>query len=445
VFYFCRPQVIETITSGEKMEGTMKIKKSFNLVFSLSTITLSTLMLFVIDFQQSRAAGPWYVAPSGDDTNNCLSSTTPCATINGAMGKPTFANGDTILVATGVYTGTGDAVVSFTTETTAILKGGWDLTFMVQDGYSTIDGEEGRTGIEILYEDWFFNTATIEKFVVKNCTGSGIVAKGDLILNDSIVKDNAGENGGGIQNRLSLTLNNSSVRGNKADINGGGISNHGYVELNNSTVRDNQAGENGGGIETDASALMVNNSTISGNSAKDYGGGVYINAIPVKSSRWINFSSSTVSNNSASEGGGIYQEESEPYPFARSTFVDEFQNTILAGNKDEKGSPNCFGYYFSSGYNLIGDISGCGTFLENGDITDTDPILLPLEGSPSYHPLYRFSPAIDAGNPNGCKDHNGKPLDNDQRGIPRKGRCDIGSYEYDSYRNILFPLLFRSD
>ena len=78
-------------------------------------------------------------------------------------------------------------------------------------------------------------------------------------------------------------------------------------------------------------------------------------------------------------------------------------------------------------------------------MTFADPALLPLEGSPSYHPLYRFSPAIDAGNPNGCKDHNGKPLDNDQRGVPRKGRCDIGSYEYDSYRYFVFPLVFRSD
>lgn len=422
----------------------MNIRKSVNLVLSLSIITLSTLLLLIV-FQPSQAAGYWYVATDGKNTNDCLTPATPCATINGAVAKPTFINGDTVLVAAGVYTGTGAAVVEFTTETSVNLKGGWDLTFSVQNGHSIIDGESVRIGIKILYEDWYFNDATIERFIIRNCSNSGIVAHGDLILNDSIVQDNTGDYGAGIQNRSGLTLNNSSVISNTADTYGGGISNHGYLELNNSTVRDNQAGENGGGIETDADGLMVNNSTISGNSAMDFGGGIYINAVPVKSSRWINFSSSTVSDNSASGGGGIYQEESEPYPFPRSTFVDEFQNTIIAGNLDEKGSPNCFGNFGSSGYNLIGDMSGCGTFSDPGDKTFADPLLLPLEGSPSYHPLYRFSPAIDAGNPVGCEDHNGKPLDTDQRGVPRKGRCDIGSYEYDSERSVVFPLLSRSD
>jgi len=40
------------------------------------------------------------------------------------------------------------------------------------------------------------------------------------------------------------------------------------------------------------------------------------------------------------------------------------------------------------------------------------------------------SPAIDAGNPAGCTDHQGNLLATDQRGAPRAGRCDIGAYEY---------------
>ena len=39
----------------------------------------------------ANAAGPWYVAPTGDDTNDCLVPATPCMTINGALMKPNFA------------------------------------------------------------------------------------------------------------------------------------------------------------------------------------------------------------------------------------------------------------------------------------------------------------------------------------------------------------------
>ena len=48
-------------------------------------------------------------------------------------------------------------------------------------------------------------------------------------------------------------------------------------------------------------------------------------------------------------------------------------------------------------------------------------------------PLLLGSPAIDAGNPNGCTDGNGNLLKTDQRGYPRpdkqSGRCDIGAFE----------------
>ena len=59
--------------------------------------------------QPARAAGPWYVATTGNDNNGCLSPGTACASINGAISKA--ADGDTINVATGTYSGSGDEVV----------------------------------------------------------------------------------------------------------------------------------------------------------------------------------------------------------------------------------------------------------------------------------------------------------------------------------------------
>ena len=42
------------------------------------------------------------------------------------------------------------------------------------------------------------------------------------------------------------------------------------------------------------------------------------------------------------------------------------------------------------------------------------------------------SPAINAGNPVGCKDHLDNPMDSDQRGFPRVQRCDIGAHEFQN-------------
>jgi len=102
------------------------------------------------------------------------------------------------------------------------------------------------------------------------------------------------------------------------------------------------------------------------------------------------------------------------------------QNTILAGNKTD-----CNGGITSIGYNLIGDTTGCTYTPGPGDIIEVNPYIAPLIGSPGYHPLILGSPAIDAGDPTGCKDQHDNPLDTDQRGIARLGNCDIGSYEYD--------------
>jgi len=89
----------------------------------------------------------------------------------------------------------------------------------------------------------------------------------------------------------------------------------------------------------------------------------------------------------------------------------------------------------SKGYNMSSD--GSCNFHNSGDQNSTNPMLGTLGnyGGPTQTiPLLSGSPAIDAGNPSGCKDGSGHLLKTDQRGMPRpdldeKTGCDMGAYE----------------
>jgi hypothetical protein len=72
-----------------------------------------------------------------------------------------------------------------------------------------------------------------------------------------------------------------------------------------------------------------------------------------------------------------------------------------------------------------------------GTIPVLDPKLAPLArngGLTETMALQPGSPAIDAGNPMGCKTGDGTPITTDQRGFfrPINGRCDIGAFEVGS-------------
>ena len=393
------------------------------------------------------AAGPWYVAPGGNDSNDCLSPSTPCATINWALAKPGFVGGDSILVATGTYTGTGNEVVLLNKNAT--LSGGWDDNFTTQSGVSTIDGEwgtggAGRRGITVASNV----AATVQRFVVQNGNDlfvATILNSGDLTLNDSTVRSTATDNGArGIYNSSSATLtvdrsiiaantscgicndggtatvNNSTVSGNIAS----GIVNSGTLVLINSTVSGNVASawsnHGGGGIFNNGGTLDIDNSTVSDNLAVGgYSGGGVLN-----SGGTVTFNSGTISENEViggGSGGGI-----------SSTGAISLQNTILSGNFADIG-PDCSGAIASGGFNLTGDTADCSFSPADGDLSNVDPKLGKLigtPGEPKYHPLLASSPAIDAGNPAGCTDHLDNVFTTDQRGAGRVGVCDIGSYEF---------------
>jgi len=235
--------------------------------------------------------------------------------------------------------------------------------------------------------------------------GGGIYNLGGLVVSDSVIVGNeasggSGGTGGGIYNGNTLTINGTTIYGNSVEHFGGGIMNYGSLTVNNSTLAENTAyGDDcgGGGIANgypnQGGTATINNSTLSGNNAPGCGnaGGVDV-------------SSGTVT----------------------------LQNSIVA-NSTYGG--NCSPGVTSDGYNLSSDDT-CN-FNGPGDVNNTNPELQPLGnyGGPTQTmAIFAGSPAIDAGNPNGCTDGNGHLLKTDQRGYPRPGPydhhgCDMGAFE----------------
>ena len=342
----------------------------------------------------------WYVSTDGDDSNDCLTSTTECFSINGALRKDGFSAGDTALVATGVYTDIGFEVVALFQA--AALSGGWNEGFTSQSGLSTIDGESVRRGISILQGV----DAVVEQFVIQHglsTDGGGIFVNGTLALSNTTINENtASDEGGGIFIQSGAT-----------------------VILNNSTINNNTA-NSGGGIFIAEGTLLANNSTLSGNTAvggggiNNLGGTVYLN-------------NTTVTQNEVTymDGGGIRNE---------TDGMVTLRNSIVAGNSGS--GPDCGGIIESSGFNIVGNTNECTFEPETGDLINIDPKLTFLQDNGGFsltHALNEGSPAIDSGNPaipgselSACTtaDQRGakRPLDGDDSG---GSRCDIGAFELD--------------
>ena len=221
------------------------------------------------------------------------------------------------------------------------------------------------------------------------------------------------------------------MSGNSATGTGGGIYSFASgITLTNSTVSGNGTDGNGGGIFNNG-LLMLTNSTVSGNSASS-GGGIYnafIIFVKIGGGKANLFNATITNNEAAVIGGGVLN-------VSGATF--NFQNTILAGNFTSGLPSDCAGTINSNGNNLMASLNNCT--VNGGGVTVADPKLGPLRnnGGPTQtHALLAGSPAIDGGDPNGCRDNAGMLLPTDQRGFLRPAdgnnddtvRCDIGAYE----------------
>src|SRR5262245_28846782 len=82
-------------------EATMRHYLAIRAAQGLCILVLIATIGSGLSRRSAYAGGPWYVAPSGKNTDDCLSPATACQTINAAIDKA--ASGDTIQIAAGTY------------------------------------------------------------------------------------------------------------------------------------------------------------------------------------------------------------------------------------------------------------------------------------------------------------------------------------------------------
>lgn len=318
--------------------------------------------------------------------------------------------------------------------------------------------------------------------------GIRIDTEGTAKISNSIIRGNTAQwdrrtqeatvNGGGIFNKGTLEITNSSVEDNFADINGGGIYNLGTLQIKNSSILNNEANntiffsnqiDGGGGIQNSGTGTMnIYNSTIAGNKTTSSGNKLASSDDPLTASLGIFpegaggggilsnggqvvIVNSTIVNNTAPTGSGILI-DAQVLEGASTVIPAVLQNSIVASNLklDETVGGDVDGFFeLDSSNNLIGNGNG---ILFNGvenNLTGTlsnplDPKLTPVQTTGSGIPFFGLqpdSPALDRGDntlavPVGAID---------QRGSTRivNGTVDIGSYEYIAQNDSLNNPIYR--
>jgi len=411
--------------------------------------------------------------------------------------------GGTIMLPAGTYTLTNDADGDLQLTKNIFLAG-------PSAGVAAIQGKPGWAHRILRVQDGadvILSSLAISGGKLLNGNGGGLdVVSGTVLLVDSLVANNQAGNGGGIYNAGALIVDHSTIRSNGAITAGGGlyiappVGAGSYLTMNLTQLADNIAGFYGGGLYNQGQAvimtstinlneamsaggllnfisgtLTVESSAIAGNQALSGDGGGIVGAGPAYS---LQVANSTVSGNSAAAHGGgiegfggvvrlfnvtVVSNTGNTAHSAASgaggglySLAGEFDvvNSLVAQNTDLLGqAPDCFGTFNVIAYDLVQNTKGCPQFdAAPGNITGTDPLLAPLSfyGGPTLtYGLKPGSPAVDAGDPAGCRF--GLPqLHADQRGQPRKtdgngdgiARCDIGAYELQ-LKQLFLPLARR--
>lgn len=369
--------------------------------------------------------------------------------------------GDTILLPAGVYQLTRNGIGE-----DAGLTGDLDITStLVIRGAGADQTVIDAAGIDRAFHVpgtpfQFSYSASLWHLTIRN-GNAGSVFGGALLNNYMEVKlyhttisSNSASNGGGIFNSggsARLHIHESTLRNNIANNGGGGgiWTNSGPVTVTQSAIFNNHATTHGGAIASAGGAVYLENTTLSGNTADFCCGAIETDSTLKLRNVTITANTADADADGSGDGGAFGQ------PFGGPPVL--LANSIVAGNVDNGGeAPECFGVANSEGYNLLGNLLGCGISTTAGDVVGGPTMLGPLQnnGGPTLtHAPLPGSPAIDAGNPaspgspGACPSVDQRkylrPFDGDGNG---SAICDIGAIEAfaASPKRVYLPAVFRT-
>ena len=345
------------------------------------------------------------------------------------------------------------SIGDFDVKQDATIKGaGRALTIIDAQGKDRIFDLALGTRVEL-------NSMTLKNGKVESGIGGAIRARGYqadliyLIVQNNKSGDAAIYNSTGNMSLYRMVVQNNNL-GNGVSTGAGGIHSLGVLQIDQSLIYNNQGGF-GGGIYVENSTDIAN-STISGNTAAYRGGGMeitndYFGIV-------VGLSNVTITDNRVDNGGQFTGSGAAGVSNLKNGLV-HVRNSIIAGNVDKQfdtedqnsKAHDCWGSFITEGYNIVGKNYNCTGFANgvSGDKVGTvnsplDAKLAALANNGGFtqtHALQLGSPALDAGNPAGCRDRFGNLLGTDQRGFARPvnanigipgQRCDIGAYEFNS-------------
>ena len=265
--------------------------------------------------------------------------------------------------------------------------------------------------------------------------GGGIMNRGSLMITNSTITKNQADScpGGGIFNDGgAVTIADSSLIDNNVNLGGGGAmtSRNGTLTISQSTISENGANGNDPGVRVDGGTAVITNTTISDNNSNGPGG-----ALTAANNAHVTVTNSTITTHF---GPG---EGSQRGVFVFSGSWLSLQNTIVAQNGGDSRFPNtpfppnkrdCDGPVTSLGNNFIGIPGSC--VLASTDLTGDARLgqyINPGAPGTAHVPLLADSPAIDAANNAACDAadqlHRPRPADGNGDGARI---CDIGAVEF---------------
>ncbi|MCK5774682.1 MAG: right-handed parallel beta-helix repeat-containing protein, partial [Bacteroidales bacterium] len=407
----------------------------------MQKLSLTILMLLSLLVNVSYGQSSWYVSENGNDATGDGSSDLPWATITFAMDDNAVIDGDTIHIV-GIITQDGGGEMGIQIQKDLVLTGESKETSILQaaDYESYADGR--------VLTIWDVADVTLLNLTIRNGTfmpgsfqsGAGILNWGNLTIENCIITDNYCENeylGGGIYNQFgTLRIHNTYIHSNFSALGGAGIvSEGGILSVENSSVALNFTQDNlalGAGIlitgEAEASII---NSTIYFNlmGLNSFGGGMHIMASDGDIE--VEIINSTIADNEVGAGGlgnGIFIDNSTQF------IVDvEIKNSIIANDVENNFGQNSTGpINLQRSYTLCRDATFPMGELD-GNINSTNPQIESFMNHGGDTPtcsIAQTSPVINAGTASGAPE-------SDQRGMPRSGDVDMGSYEYQLNTGIL--------